>query len=129
MDETWLPTLDPTRPIYVQIVDGLVGRIARGELGAGLPLPSVRTLAQTLRVNPNTVQRAYRDLEAMGVAESHPGQGTFVRRDAGALQRVRDRAAAEIASRAVADLRALGLEPRQIERQIARALHDGEVAR
>jgi len=129
MDETWLPVLDPTRPIYAQIVDGLVGRIARGELAAGLPLPSVRALAQSLRVNANTVQRAYRDLEAMGVAESHPGQGTFVRSDAGALERVRERAAAEIAARAVADLRALGLARRQIERQVAQALDEGRVTR
>lgn len=118
----WTIPIDPTRPIYAQIVSGLVGRIVRGELAPGVGLPSVRTLAQALRVNPNTVQRAYRDMEAMGVAESHPGQGTFVRGDAAALERVRDQAARDVVGRAVAELRALGLDGRAIRQHLERVL-------
>jgi GntR family transcriptional regulator len=122
MEIDWQLAIDPTRPIYGQIVDALVGRIARGEVAPGEALPSVRALALALRVNPNTVQRAYRDMEAMGVAESHPGQGTFVRADRAGLARLRDGAAAGIVARAVADLRALGLDDLSIRRRLAQAL-------
>ena len=67
------------RPIYSQIVDGLRQQIAAGILQPGDRLPSVRELAAQLAINPNTIQRAYRELEAGGWVESQPGRGCFVR--------------------------------------------------
>ena len=119
-DQPWGMQIDLTRPIYAQIVGTLVGRIARGEIAPGDGLPSVRSLAQALRVNPNTVQRAYRDMEAMGLTASHPGLGTFVRADSKALAQVRDGMARQIVDRAVEQLRALGLD--------AAAVHDALAA-
>lgn len=68
---------DP-RPIYEQIKSGLRRMVAEGELPAGSKLPSVRELAVSLTVNPNTIQRAYRELEAEGLITSAQGKGSFV---------------------------------------------------
>lgn len=74
--------LDVTRQrglaVYLQIQSQIERRIAAGTLAAGDPLPSVRTLAKQLRINPNTVVRAYRELEHLGLVETRHGEGTFV---------------------------------------------------
>ena len=67
-----------TRPIYSQIVDGFREQITAGVLLPGEKLPSVRDLATELAINPNTIQRAYRELEAGGWIVSLPGKGSFV---------------------------------------------------
>lgn len=65
-------------PVYVQIVRQVKRLLASDRLQAGDELPSVRALARELLVNPNTVARAYRSLEGMGVVESRQGSGTFI---------------------------------------------------
>jgi GntR family transcriptional regulator len=65
------------RPIYVQIMDEIKRAMVVGTLSADDPLPSVRQLASDLRVNPNTVQQAYRELERDGRVYVRRGQGTF----------------------------------------------------
>ena len=67
-----------TRPIYAQIIDGIREQIAAGILHSGDRLPSVRELAGELAINPNTIQRSYRMLEAEGWILSVPGKGCFV---------------------------------------------------
>ena len=67
-----------TRPIYAQIVDGYREKILAGICRAGDKLPSVRELAAELSINPNTIQRAYRQLEAEGWIATVPGKGCFV---------------------------------------------------
>ena len=66
------------RPIYTQIVDGYREQIAAGILSPGEKLPSVRELAAELAINPNTIQRSYRQLEAEGWIVTVPGKGCFV---------------------------------------------------
>ncbi len=66
------------RPIYSQIVDGFRDQIIAGVLPAGEKLPSVRELAAQLTINPNTIQRAYRELENSGWIATVPGKGCFV---------------------------------------------------
>ena len=66
------------RPIYSQIIDGFREQIAAGVLRPGEKLPSVRDLAAELAINPNTIQRAYRLLEAEGWIATVPGKGCFV---------------------------------------------------
>ena len=66
------------RPIYLQIVDGFRAQILAGVLQSGEKLPSVRELAAELSINPNTIQRAYRLLEAEGWIATVPGKGCFV---------------------------------------------------
>lgn len=65
-------------PIYRQIVNQIQYRIISGQLSAGNELPTIRGLAQSLRVNPNTVARAYRELEHDGLVEKRRTTGTFV---------------------------------------------------
>ena len=65
-------------PIYQQIVDQVEYRIVSGQLRGGDELPTIRGLAESLRVNPNTVARAYRELEHQGLVEKRRTTGTFV---------------------------------------------------
>ena len=65
-------------PVYRQIIDQVLGGIAGGSLTAGHQLPTVRQVAVDLSINPNTVVRAYRELEIRGVLETQQGTGTFI---------------------------------------------------
>ena len=65
-------------PIYLQIVNQVKYLVASGRLGAGEELPAIRTLAEQLLVNPNTVARAYRELELAGVVTKRRTAGTYV---------------------------------------------------
>jgi GntR family transcriptional regulator len=65
-------------PVYRQIIDQVRGGIASGALTVGDQLPTVRQLAVDLSINPNTVVRAYRELELGGLLETHQGTGTFI---------------------------------------------------
>jgi GntR family transcriptional regulator len=65
-------------PLYVQLVELLKHSIAAGAIKAGEQLPSVRKMAEDLVINPNTVVRAYRDLESEGIVELRHGSGVFV---------------------------------------------------
>lgn len=66
-----------SRPIYEQVRDGLRRLITTGAIAPGGKLPSVRELASELAINPNTIQRAYRELESEGYIFSQPGRGSF----------------------------------------------------
>src|SRR3954463_5777838 len=65
-------------PVYRQIIDQVLGGRAAGTLTAGDQLPTVRQVAVDLSINPNTVARAYRELEIRGVLETQQGTGTFI---------------------------------------------------
>src|SRR6202040_1478009 len=65
-------------PVYRQIIDQVLGGISAGSLKAGDQLPTVRQLAVDLAINPNTVVRAYRELEIRGFLDTHQGTGTFI---------------------------------------------------
>ena len=67
-------------PVYRQIIDQVTGGMAAGALKAGDQLPTVRQLAVDLAINPNTVVRAYGELEIRGVLETQQGTGTFISR-------------------------------------------------
>ena len=85
-------TTDRTPPSR-QIVEALLDRIACGEFAAGDRVPSVRQMAELALVNPNTVSRAYRDLEWLGVVEGRNGTGVFVTADGPRLAKDQRRAA------------------------------------
>lgn len=95
-------------PVYRQIMDQVTGGIASGALAGGDQLPTVRQLAVDLQINPNTVIRAYRELEIRGVLETLQGTGTFispqkVERDDAERQRRLNQLAGECAARAGAE--------------------------
>ena len=92
-------------PVYRQLIDQVRGGIASGSLAAGDQLPTVRQLAVDLAINPNTVLRAYRELELGGLLETHQGTGTFIankKPDKGSAERERQlcQMAGEFAARA-----------------------------
>ncbi len=94
-------------PYYRQIIDQVQFAIADGRLGGGTQLPTVRQLAVDLKINPNTVARAYQELEIRGVVDSQMGTGTFVgkkRVEISAVERKRmlDQVCTELLSRASA---------------------------
>jgi GntR family transcriptional regulator len=66
------------KPIYLQVVDQIKAAAASGALQPGEALPSIRPLAEELRVNRNTIAKAYSELENMGVIETQPGKGSFL---------------------------------------------------
>jgi len=74
-------TVDPRSgvPIYLQVIEQVKRSVALGILAAGEQLPTVKQLAIDLTINPNTVAKAYRELERDGVIETSPGRGSFIR--------------------------------------------------
>ena len=105
--------------MYAQLRDQIVQAIGRGALQPAAQLPTVREVAVALRVNPNTVNRAYIELEREGVLITARGRGTFVadgaRRAAPSVRQVRLR---EIAHRAVAESKAAGFDPSDLLKAI-----------
>ena len=67
------------KPVYLQVVDQVKSAAASGAVRAGDPLPSIRPLAEELRVNRNTIAKAYAELESQGVIETLAGKGCFIR--------------------------------------------------
>ncbi|HEX6751603.1 MAG TPA: GntR family transcriptional regulator [Longimicrobium sp.] len=116
--------LSDGRPLYQQIVDEVRRAVAQGALKPDDTLPSVRALATELRVNPNTVQQAYRELERAGVVYSRRGQGTFAARPAGEGER--ERLLRDVAERALKDARRFGFTPHELAGAIVRAVETGE---
>ena len=113
-------------PMYLQLIEQVKRLVAMGALRAGEQLPTVKQLAMDLTINPNTVSRAYHDLERDGVIETTPGRGSFVRPN-GVVADVR-RNLADVArtalDHAVREGRSLGMEPQEL-----RALFDDVLQR
>ena len=103
------------RPIYEQVKDGLRRLIVSGAIADGEKLPSVRQLASQLAINPNTIQRAYNELEAAGYAASVPGKGSFAVRGERAQDDARRRELSEKLRETAAELRAMGMSQSEIE--------------
>ncbi len=103
------------RPIYEQVKDGLRKLIVGGIIADGEKLPSVRTLAAQLAINPNTIQRAYNELEAEGYAASVPGKGSFAVSAARSQNDARRRELSETLRETAAELRAMGVSQGEIE--------------
>lgn len=110
---------DP-RPIYEQVVDGIESLALRGALPADTQLPSVRQLAMELSINPNTIQRAYGELERRGVIYAAKGRGNFVSDNAAVLRAQRLSEIGEQMASLAGQARALGAEEEQIRSWIER---------
>ncbi len=102
-----------SRPIYEQIKDGLRKLIVTGALRSDEKLPSVRQLATQLAINPNTIQRAYTELEKEGFIYSVPGKGSFAAETGGRNEARRQELFAELRSLS-AELRLLGVTAQEL---------------
>lgn len=109
-------------PVYAQLRDQIIQAIGRGLLRPSVQLPTVREIAVHLRVNPNTVNRAYIELEREGVLITARGRGTFVaagaRRADPDVRRARLR---DVARRALGEARAAGFDTRELLKAITTA--------
>jgi GntR family transcriptional regulator len=112
---------DDRTPIYTQIMDLIKRSIAAGELKTGQQLPSVREQAQKFVVNPNTVQKAYLELEREGYVATQRGMGTFVTGDRDAVDQLRERLAADIVRTYVVRMRSLGFDQVEMAAMVTRA--------
>ena len=101
------------RPLYSQIIDGFREQIAAGILTPGEKLPSVRDLAAELAINPNTIQRAYRQLELEGWIVSMQGKGNFVSGELSIRQQEADRLLAEF-DKLISQLNRCGIDRRTL---------------
>ncbi len=111
------------RPIYEQVRDGFRQLILSGALPADSRMPSVRELASQLTINPNTIQRAYRELEAEGYIVSVPGRGSFVR-DRGDAAAARRKELLEKLYALAAELRLLGVSDEELAQRMRGEQHD-----
>ena len=107
--------LDKQRPICPQICEALCARIAAGEFTPGQRLMSVREVAVAAGVNPNTVQRAFEQLEQQGVLRSERGAGWFVGNELQAAEDLRKTMAEEKLSAFFTEMAGLGLSPDDIK--------------
>lgn len=111
------------RPIYEQVRDGFRQLILSGAMPADSRMPSVRELAMRLTINPNTIQRAYRELEAEGYIVSVPGRGSFVR-ERGDAAAARRRELLEELDSLVSELKLLGLSEEELAERVRGETHD-----
>ncbi len=124
-------SIDPAddRPLYVQVMDEIRRARVTGVLRADDALPSVRQLAGELRVNPMTVQQAYRELEREGLVYVRRGQGTFVAAGAGSLTaEARATLARSAAARALRDAHRSGQSLDELIAALREAAADGGAA-
>lgn len=119
-------TVDPRSgvPLYLQLIEQVKRAVALGALGSGEQLPTVKALAVDLTINPNTVARAYRDLEREGVIETSPGRGSFVRSNGATAEsrRVLSDVALAALDEAVRGARNLGLPRDEVQALFVRAM-------
>ena len=102
------------KPVYLQVVDQVKAAAASGALQSGEMLPSIRPLAEELRVNRNTVAKAYTELESQGVIESLPGKGCFLKPNNSPLKKeVRRRLLAQDIDQAVVQAHHLQVSPEE----------------
>ena len=105
---------DNSRPIYLQIVEKIKKDIISGKLERGDKMPSVRVMASELKVNVNTVQRVYQQLEQEEVIFTQRGIGSFVTRDEQVVKRIKQEMCYELLENFVQGMKELGFDSSQI---------------
>ena len=113
-------------PIYVQIVDLIKRQIVTSELKEGDKLPSVRDIATELKVNPNTIQRSYQELERENLVFTQRGMGTFITEDKDIIDELKKNMAANIITDFISNMKAIGYKPEDILELINKKLEEGK---
>lgn len=114
------------QPLYEQLVEQLRRQLILGGMEAGAAMPSVRQLATELGINPNTIQKAYRRMEAEGMIMSVPGKGSFVSDDlAEMLKRQRTEQMAQL-RRSIQTCREMGLMKSEITDLVKTVYEEGD---
>lgn len=105
-------------PIYIQIMNLIKREIVTQKLKPGDKLPSVREMAAELQVNPNTLQRAYQELERVGITYTQRGMGTFVKEDINMIGDLKKEMAKEIIDNFIKGMKNLGFAGEEIVKVI-----------
>ena len=113
---------DKSKAIYKQIIEDFQKQLIRGTLNPGDKIPSQRDYALKVSVNPNTVQRAYQELERIGLTETIRGQGTFVKADTAMISEIRQEMADDILDRFFEEMNSLSYSKEQITEILNRRL-------
>lgn len=113
-------------PIYEQIIEKTSRLISAGILKAEDQLPSVRTLSEKLSINPNTLQKAYSELERQGICYSVPGSGRFVSRNAAEIVQARALTLLDEVEGLSRRLNAAGVSEERVHGAVSRAYGRGE---
>lgn len=103
-----------SKPIYLQIADRVYYRLIQSELSPGDKLPSVREMAVQMKVNPNTIQRTYSEMERLGIVETRRGQGTFIAERSDLKAELKDRLTKDVFKRFIQEMAELGLSPEEM---------------
>ncbi len=111
---------DNSRPIYLQIIDQIKKQLIRGELKVGDKVLSQREFAQKMKVNPNTVQRAYREMESMSLVETIRGQGTFVCDKPAILEEIKEEMAENTMRHFLNEMKSLGIDDERVIASVKR---------
>ena len=101
--------LDPKRPIYLQIMEEIKKRAVRGEYTSGHKLPSVREMAKSVGVNPNTIARVYMELEREGFIFTRRGQGSFITEEKSRIDKERTKLADDAAEQFIREIQDIEL--------------------
>ncbi len=112
--EQWRLTFDDRMPIYRQIILQFSRTFVRGDINPGDRIPSIRELSALLKVNVNTIQRAYQEMERGGLIGSKRGTGYFFTEDLEMIEKTRRELARDSLRRFVEEMRALGCEDKEI---------------
>lgn len=101
-------------PIYIQIIDKVKADIVTGKIKGGDKLPSLRDFAETYKVNPNTVQRVFMELEREGITYSQRGVGTFITEEKDLIKTLKVTQGEKYAKRFIDEMKELGLNQKEI---------------
>ncbi|WP_097028539.1 GntR family transcriptional regulator [Clostridium peptidivorans] len=117
-------TFDDKSPIYVQVMNMIKKKMVSKELKGGDKLPSVRDLSAELKVNPNTIQRVYKELEREGLAFTQRGMGTFITEDENIIYNLKKDTAKEIIDSFIEGMKHLGFNNEEIVNMIEKKLKE-----
>ena len=105
---------DYNLPIYLQVARSIKVQVVSGRIRPGEKLPSNLELAMEYKINPNTVQRVYRELEAQGVTFTRRGIGTFVTEDGAIVDRLKKEMSSELIGAFLREMKALGFSTKEV---------------
>jgi GntR family transcriptional regulator len=115
-------------PIYAQIVEAIKYAVAAGQMAPDSRLPSIRALADELKINARTVVKAYEELEHAGVVVMRQGQGVFIAESQTAPAAVRNQAITDLVRRLLAEAARLGASPEEVQAIVQAELQKMESA-
>ncbi|MCD2347835.1 GntR family transcriptional regulator [Clostridium guangxiense] len=113
---------DNNIPIYIQIINSIKADIINGKLKTGDKLPSIREMAVKFKVNPNTLQRVYQELERANITYTQRGTGSFIREDENMVKNLKREMATEVVENFIESIKSFGFDDEEIIKVIKEKL-------